>query len=95
MQVELRVQVSGRDRSGNLFAQNAVASSISSAGALLSGIAGRCGPETWYGLNPRREKPVSAFWVRESESEQKTQAAVHKVENEKCPRVEILQSPRN
>src|SRR2546427_422656 len=38
-QVDLAVRISGRDASGKLFAQSAVASSISGGGALLSGMA--------------------------------------------------------
>ena len=37
-----------------------------------------------------RKAHFRIVWVRESESEHKTQAAVHKVENEKCPWAEIL-----
>ena len=81
---------------GAAFAQNALASSISSAGALLSGIARKVqsGDLVWIEYQERKAR-FRIVWVRESESEQKTQAAVHKVENEKCPWVEILQSPRS
>jgi len=37
-QIDLTVQIAGRDVRGNPFAQSAVASSISGVGALLSGL---------------------------------------------------------
>jgi hypothetical protein len=85
-QADLAVRISGRDASGKLFAQSAVASSISGGGALLSGMARevRSGDLIWIEYQDRKAR-FRIVWVRDSESEQKTQAAVHKLEKEECP----------
>ena len=82
----IAVRISGRDASGKPFAQSVVASSISSGGALLSGMEQQVRPGDLvlveYGERRARFRIV---WVRESESERKTQAAVQRLENEQCP----------
>jgi hypothetical protein len=96
MQAELAVQVSGRDSSGTLFAESAVASGVSRVGALLSGMARKTRSRdlVWIEYQGRKAR-FRIVWVRDSESEQKTQAAVQKLENEACPWVEILESARS
>ena len=90
-QADLAVRISGRDASGKLFAQSAVASSISGGGALLSGMARevRSGDLIWIEYQDRKAR-FRIVWVRDSESEQKTQAAVHKLEKEECPWKRVL-----
>ena len=90
-QADLAVRISGRDASGKLFAQRAVASSISGGGALLSGMARkvRSGDLIWIEYQDRKAR-FRIVWVRDSESEQKTQTAVHKLEKEECPWKRVL-----
>jgi len=85
-QADLAVRIFGRDVSGKLFAQSAVASGISGGGALLSGMAWkvRAGDLIWIEYQDRKAR-FRIVWVRDSESEHKTQAAVHKLEKEECP----------
>ena len=83
---DIAVRISGRDISGEPFAQRAIASSISSGGALLSGMERqiRTGDLVWVEYEERKAR-FRIVWVRDSESGRKTQAAVHKLENEECP----------
>lgn len=83
---DLAVRISGRDVNGEPFAQSVVASSISGGGALLSGLDRevRPGDPVWIEYQDRKAR-FRIVWVRDSESEQKTQAAVHMFENEECP----------
>ena len=76
-QADLAVRISGRDASGKLFAQSAVASSISGGGALLSGMARkvRSGDLIWIEYQDRKAR-FRIVWVRDSQSKQKTQVAV-------------------
>src|SRR6266404_9245233 len=92
-QVDLAVRIFGRDTSGKLFAQSAVASSISGGGALLSGMARkvRSGDLIWIEYQDRKAR-FRIVWVRDSQSEQKTQAAVHKLEKEECPWKSLVRS---
>jgi hypothetical protein len=86
LQLELRVQISGRDAGGNSFTENAAASNISGSGALVSGMTQRVRAEdlVWIEHQDRKAR-FRIVWVRDSESEQKTQAAVQKLETEECP----------
>jgi hypothetical protein len=72
--------------SGKPFTESALASSISGAGALLSGMARRVRAEdlVWIEYQDRKAR-FRIVWVKDSESEQKTQAAVQKLETEECP----------
>jgi hypothetical protein len=82
----LVVTIGGRDKSGQFFTQNAVASNLSKSGALLSGITKqvRSGDLIWleHGSKKSRFKVV---WVRDSESHHLIQAAIHLLEAEPCP----------
>ena len=85
-QVELIVSLNGRDRTGDCFIQEAVASRISVSGALLSGI----GPELRSGDLVRveyagRRARFKVVWIRNSESEQLNQAAVQLCGGENSP----------
>ncbi len=44
----------------------------------------RAGDLIWIEYQDRKAR-FRIVWIRESESEQKTQAAVHKLEKEECP----------
>jgi len=83
---ELAVQVSGRDASGTAFSQSARASNISKGGALLSGLSSgvRSGDLVWVEYQGRKAR-YRIVWVRVSNSDLKSQAAVQKLEKEECP----------
>ena len=82
----LVVSVRGRDRTGECFTEEVIASSISVSGALLSGMGREMRPGdliwTEYAGKSARFKVV---WVRNSGSEQLTQAAVHLCPGENSP----------
>jgi hypothetical protein len=82
----LVVYINGRDKGGHAFTQEAVASSLSDSGALLSGITTqvRPGDLLWVEHGGRRSR-FKIVWVRDSESQQLIQAAVHRVDTEPCP----------
>jgi hypothetical protein len=82
----LVVTILGRDKSGQPFAQDAIASSISESGALLSGITRhvRPGDLLWVEHGGKRSR-FKVVWVRDSEAQQLIQAAVHRVDAEPCP----------
>ena len=82
----LVVTILGRDKSGQPFTQEAVASSVSESGALLSGITRhvRPGDLLWVERADKRSR-FKVVWVRDSESQQLIQAAVHRVTTEPCP----------
>jgi hypothetical protein len=84
--MQLIVSVNGRDRAGECFTQEAVASSISRCGALLSGIAReiRVGDLIWVECAGRRAR-FKVVWIRNSESQQLTQAAVQLCSGENSP----------
>jgi hypothetical protein len=84
--VELIVSVNGRDRAGECFSQDAVASSISVCGALLSGIERdiRSGDLIWVQHGGRKGR-FKVVWVRNSGSQQLTQAAVQLCPGENSP----------
>ena len=85
-QVDVAVQISGRDANGIPFTQSAMASSISNGGALLSGLSQeiRSGDLLWVQYQQRKAR-FRIVWVRDSQSERKTQAAVQRLEKEECP----------
>jgi hypothetical protein len=89
----LVVTISGRDKTGQLFTQQVMASSLSRTGALLSGVSRevRPGDLIWvaYGSTKSRFKVV---WVRDSESHQLIQAAIHLLKTETCPWSDINRS---
>jgi hypothetical protein len=81
----LVVYINGRDKSGRAFMQEAVASSLSDSGALLSGITTqvRPGDLLWVEHGGRRSR-FKIVWVRDSESQQLIQAAIHRLKSEPC-----------
>jgi hypothetical protein len=82
----LVVTIRGMDNTGQPFTQNVVASSISGKGALLSGISRpmRSGDLLWVEHGSRKFR-FKIVWVRNSETPQLIQAAVHLLDTEHCP----------
>jgi hypothetical protein len=80
------VTINGRDKTGDCFTEQVVASSISRTGALLSGISRhvRSGDIIWIEHQGQKSR-FKVVWVRDSESLQLIQAAVHLVKTEPCP----------
>ena len=71
---------------GELFSQGAIASSVSTGGALLSGITRQIRPQdvVWVEYSGRKAR-FKIVWVRNSESQQLTQAAVQLFSGQDCP----------
>ena len=82
----LVVTIDGRDKGGHPFTQNAIASNLSKSGALLSGITRqvRSGDLIWVEHGGKKSR-FKVVWVRDSESHQLIQAAIHRVKTESCP----------
>jgi hypothetical protein len=82
----LVVTINGRDRTGHYFSEQVIATSISRAGALLSGISRhmRSGDIIWVEHGGKKSR-FKVVWVRDSESLQLIQAAVHLLNTEPCP----------
>jgi hypothetical protein len=85
-QADIAVRISGRDISGEPFAQSVLASSISAGGALLSGMERkvRAGDLVWVEYEERKAR-FRIVWVRDSQSSRQTQAAVQRLGDEECP----------
>jgi hypothetical protein len=68
------------------FTEQVVATSISRSGALLSGISRhvRLGDIIWVEHRGKKSR-FKVVWVRDSESLQLIQAAIHLLERERCP----------
>jgi hypothetical protein len=82
----LVVTINGRDRAGQYFSEQVTATSISRAGALLSGISRhvRSGDIIWVEHRGKKSR-FKVVWVRDSESLQLIQAAIHLLNAEHCP----------
>jgi hypothetical protein len=82
----LVITIDGRDKSGHPFRQKAVATNLSQSGALLSGITRqvRSGDLIWVEHGGKKSR-FKVVWVRDSESQQLIQAAIHRVKTEPCP----------
>jgi len=89
---EIAVRITGRAVSGNPFTQSAVGSGISRGGALLSGLARevRSGDLVWIEYQDSKAR-LRIVWARSSELEQNIHAAVHRLENEECPWIALLE----
>jgi hypothetical protein len=83
---DLAVRVWGRDMSGEPFNQVVKASSISACGALLSGLSRilRSGDLLWVQYQQRKAR-FRIVWVKDTQSDLKTQAAIHRLATEECP----------
>lgn len=82
---EVKVRIAGVDAHGELFAQDAIARSLSVSGALLTGIKHqlRCGDGLFVDHNQSQAK-FKVVWVRDG------QAAVQRFKDEPCPWKEVL-----
>ena len=80
------VTITGRDKIAQPFAQEAIATSVSESGGLLSGITRdvRPGDLLWVEHGGKKSR-FKIVWVRDSESQQLIQAAIHRVDTEPCP----------
>ena len=89
--VDLSLMVWGVDTQGERFLQEAHARDISLSGALLSGLDAdlKCGDVIGilYGKKKARYRVV---WVRYDEMGDKMQAAVHRLESDACPWLDLL-----
>jgi|SRR5512132_2828577 hypothetical protein len=82
----LVVTINGMDKSGHSFTQNAIASNLSKSGALLSGITKQVRSRDLIWVEHRGKwSRFKVVWVRDSESHQLIQAAVHLLNTEACP----------
>lgn len=82
----LIVTIDGRDKAGECFTEQVIATSISRSGALLSGITRqvRSGDILWIEHSGKKSR-FKVVWIRDSESLQLIQAAVHLLDRECCP----------
>jgi hypothetical protein len=89
--LDLAVTISGRDATGLPFCEDVLASSISVAGALLSGITRpmRSGDYVSIEYNSRKCN-FRVVWVRDSQSQSLIQAAVHRCGTEASPWADVI-----
>jgi hypothetical protein len=82
----LVVTIDGREKTGHAFTQKVVATNLSQSGALLSGITKqvRAGDLIWVEHRGKKSR-FKVVWVRDSESHQLIQAAIHLLKTEPCP----------
>ena len=82
----LIVTINGVDKTGESFTQNALATRLSNSGALLSGIIRpmRSGDLLWVEHQGRKSR-FKIVWVRNSETPDLIQAAIHLMNAEPCP----------
>jgi hypothetical protein len=90
--LNLLVTVSGRDATGLPFCEDVLASSISLAGALLSGITRPMRSGDYLSVEYNRKKcHFRVVWVRESgDSTSLIQAAVHRYGSEGSPWADVI-----
>lgn len=89
----LTVLVWGIDSEGRRFSQTASARNISRNGALLTGITWALRTGDLIAVQHRENRArYRVVWSRSSGTEEKTLAAVHKLESELCPWLEELQA---
>ena len=87
----LTVLIWGTDIEGQRFAQSARARNISQQGALLAGIERQLRPGDPLGVQHGSKRArFRVVWARRSGTEEKTLAAVQKLESEACPWLEEL-----
>jgi hypothetical protein len=80
------VTIEGRDTNGRCFKQKALATGISKSGALLSGITRHVRPGDVICVEQQgRRSRFKVVWVRDSESHQLIQVAIHLLASETCP----------
>ena len=83
---DLPVQVWGIDTRGERFLQNVCAREISFSGALLSQLEAELRSGDLVGvLYAGRKARFRVIWVRYCGEGRKTEAAIHRVEEDECP----------
>jgi len=87
----LLVGVSGRDAHGEVFHESALATNLSRSGALLTRVSAepRCG-ELIAVDRAGRQAVFRVVWVMDSETDERLQVAIRKVQGQSCPWEEIL-----
>ncbi len=91
VQVELPVRIWGFTAQHEQFAQDAFARNVSRSGALLSGINHELRSGDLIGVQyGERRARFKVVWVNDSGTGHKTQAAVHRMEEEECPWEPVL-----
>jgi hypothetical protein len=89
--VDLALIVWGVDTRGDRFLQEAQAREISLSGALLSGLDAELRSGDVIGiLYAGKKARYRVVWVRESGTNNKVQAAVHRIAPDECPWKELL-----
>lgn len=90
-EVNLALLLWGVDTKGERFVQQVRAHDISLSGALLTGIDADLRPGDVVGvLYAGKKARFRVVWVRYDEGGEKMQAAVHRVDLDACPWVELL-----
>jgi hypothetical protein len=82
----LVVSISGIDTTGESFRQKVLATRLSKSGALLSGVIRpmRSGDVLWVEHGGKKSR-FRVVWVRDSETPDLIQAAIHLMQMEPCP----------
>jgi len=92
-EVDLALMVWGVDTKGERFLQEARARDISLSGALLTGLDADLRSGDVVGiLCGKRKARFRVVWVRYDETGDKMQVAVHRVDPDECPWLELLSS---
>lgn len=90
-EIELPLMVWGVDTKGERFLQEATARDISLSGALLTGLDADLQSGDIVGiLCGKRKARFRIVWVRYDETGDKMQVAVHRVDPDGCPWIELL-----
>jgi hypothetical protein len=90
-EADLTVTVWGVDTKGDRFLQEARAREISLSGALLSGLEGELRSGDVLGiLYGKRKARYRVVWVRYGGESVRIQAAVHRIEPDLCPWLEVI-----
>jgi hypothetical protein len=90
----LVVTINGRDKNGQFFNEQVVASRISKSGALLSGLSRhlRLGDVISVAYSGKKSR-FKVVWLRDSESHHLIQAAIHLLKAETCPWIITSEQP--
>jgi hypothetical protein len=95
-EADLLVTVWGIDTKGERFLQQARAREISLSGALLSGLDAELRSGDLVGvLYTGKKARFRVVWVRHSGNSHKVQAAIHRLEADLCPWMDILSEESN
>jgi hypothetical protein len=90
----LVVTINGRDKTGEFFNEQVLASRISKSGALLSGLSRhlRLGDVISLAYDGKQSR-FKIVWLRDSESHHLIQAAIHLLKAETCPWINASEQP--